>query len=529
MKSQALNEGRLTSFFSTLSEELTCSLGAYGPSRDRLVQRMRKRAGFVNQSLELGAFEKFLTVNKTLKGFSHALPDDVVANARHFITVMLERVTTRYSDTNIQNTLDYQMLYSRWRFGPGASNGVKGTHAASKIEQAMTCTSLCEPYVRRLRGSNAYFSAFDSMNPGVTLIYGSKLTSVPKNEETVRTIAIEPSGNMAMQLAAGSILEDTLSYIGCDITRQQPKNKALAQRGSIDGSIATVDLSAASDMITPSLVCALLPPKWSELLMNIRSPVISVKGDLVELNMISTMGNGYTFPLMTLCLCSLIYAYRCRHRGSPSLYIDWSSTAVFGDDIIVPVEEYTELCEILDQAGLVVNHSKSFYEGPFRESCGGDYMDGVDITPFYVKNLARDPDIYVALNQLLVWSAKNGFWPMRSFKLLRSMLHSGPFFVPEWYMPYQGIMTSQVPRKFKHFSLKQKSVRLKNEMFIMPLACGGYITGTDLGPIYTPRPRQPEYVTKSSRLPKGFLDGADLVSRPVTLSGRIAMIIAMAG
>lgn len=545
--SHSVNEVRLNAFFHTLSEELTCSLGVHGPARDRLVHRMRKRAGFVNHDLEEVAIAKFLEVNKTLQGFTHAIQPDDVNNARHFILVMLERYTTNRSDINIQNPLDEVLLYDDWRYGPGSSNGVKGTHAADKIEQRMTCTSLCEPYVRRLRGNNPYFLALDSkLGSGITPIYGSKLTTVPKNEDTVRTIAIEPLGNMCMQLAAGRYLEGTLSYIGLDITQQQPKNKLLAQRGSIDGSVCTIDLKSASDMISISLVRALLPPKWFKLLMNIRSPIMMVKGDQVELNMMSTMGNGFTFPLMTLILCSLIYAVRCRH-GGPNLYIDWSSTAVFGDDIIVPTKEYTELTEILGLAGLVVNHDKSYYEGPFRESCGGDYMDGVDITPFYVKNLRNDPEIYVVINQLLEWSAKHGLWPMRSYDSLIKMLHKGPFFVPEWYGSYQGVRTSQVARKFKHYSLVHKKIPYSGD-FTMMLACGGYITGSTLPfigddsdsskhickrkvdprPFFTPRVKAQKYEARSSRLPKGYLDGADPLSRSVVLSSRIAMIVAMA-
>jgi len=525
--SKQVNETRLNCVFSSLSEELTSSLGVFPDARDRLVHRMRKRAGFVNHDLEDKAIDGFLQVNKTLEGYDHSLDLDLVANARHFITVMLERYTTNCSDINIQNPLDEILLFDRWRYGPGSSNGVTGTHAAEKIEQRMTCTSLCEPYVRRLRRNNPYFIALDSKwKDGVTVIYGSKLTTVPKNEDTVRTIAIEPSGNMCMQLAAGNYLEGVLSMIGLDITRQQPKNKLLAQRGSIDGSLCTIDLKSASDMISISLVRALLPKAWFNLLMKIRSPIMLVRGELVELNMISTMGNGFTFPLMTLLLSSLIYAMRCK-RGGPNLYIDWSSTAVFGDDIIVPTKEYTDLVAILTSAGLVVNHDKSYHEGPFRESCGGDYMNGVDITPFYVKNLRNDPEIYVVINQLLEWSAKHGLWPLRTYQLLIKMLHSGPFFVPEWYQPYQGIRTSQVARKFKHYSLVAKRVPYKGD-FVMPLACGGYITGSDLGPFYTPRLKKQRYVAKNSRLPKGYLDGADPVSRSVVLSSRIAMVIAMA-
>lgn len=512
--SNLVGEDRLNAFFATLSDELRVSQTVRENARERLLLRMRKRAGFVNQDLDHKAIEKFLKINNDLKGYSCNLNAEIEANARHFIVVMLERYFSNLSDLNIQVCLDTNVLYDHWRFGPGASNGVKGTHTAEKIEQDMTYTTLCEPYVKRLRASNPYFIAFDSNREGsgLTPIYGSRLTTVPKNEDTVRTIAIEPSGNMAMQLAAGRILEGVLAMIGCDIGQQQPKNKALACRGSKDGSIATIDLSSASDMISIDLVRRLLPSKWFKLLMDIRSPQMEVNGQLVELSMMSTMGNGFTFPLMTLIMCSLIYGYRSIH-GGPNLFIDWSSTAVFGDDIIVKTEEYNGIVDVLTSAGLIVNNDKSFCEGSFRESCGGDYDCGVDITPFYVKNLQYDHEIYVAANQLLEWSAKHKFYAFKTLRLLFSWLRTEPYFVPEWCNPDQGVKTSQVSRRYKRLELEVKDVRLKNAHFAMPLACAGYIKSDGLDFVFNRRVKRPFYRVRNARLPRGYLDGADPLTR----------------
>jgi hypothetical protein len=58
---------------------------------------------------------------------------------------------------------------------------------------------------------------------------------------------------------------------------------------------------------------------------------------------------------------------------------------VYGDDIIVPTEMATSTMVTLETFGLRVNHSKSYCTGFFRESCGGDYYKGVDITPVYCR------------------------------------------------------------------------------------------------------------------------------------------------
>jgi len=527
-----VGEERMNMFFQTLQDELNCQVHHSGHTREavqRQVERARKKARYVRPELDELAVNAFARENESLKGFTPSLPAQVVRDARHFITTMLERYNAKRDEDLIQVTLDRSHLLDLWRFGPGASNGVKGTHTADKIYQHMTCTTQAEPLVRKLRLRDFYLSAFDCVkgSEGVTLISGSKLATVPKNESTARTIAIEPSGNMCLQLAAGAYLEAAMRGVGLDIRSQQPKNKAKAERASHAGDLATIDLKSASDRISIPLVRSLMPPDWFALLMQIRSDSMQLPGGRgeVTLNMISTMGNGFTFPLMTLLIVALIYGMRAQKPRTPNLYIDWSDTAVFGDDIIVPVAEYADICELLIKAGFIVNADKSYSEGPFRESCGGDYWLGRDITPFYVKRLQNDPDIYVAINQLLEWMAFHNVFLPRSLRVLLSFLDE-VFLVPEWLQPYSGIRSSRCPRQFKYIQAQPSRVRLRDEYFAMKLICGGYIEGQGPDMFYTPRPKDlVKTCVRRSRLPKCYLDGADPLTRSATYSARIEFFL----
>jgi len=540
----SVSEGRLTAFFDTLSEELL-DKGPQNAAVQRQVQRARKRARFLREDLQALAIADFLAVNERVGELqkssppSLALDRSVLDNARYFVTNVLERFTSTFDELAIQQPLEMSYLFSNWRFGPGSSNGVKGTHTADKIYQNMTCTALCEPLVRKLRGSNPYFVSRDGQQgvEGITQIEGSRLTTVPKNEDTERTIAIEPSGNMCLQLAAGMYLEGALRHIGLDIRNQQQKNIAMAKRGSIFGDVATLDLKSASDMISIDLVRALLPSSWFDLLIKLRSPVITIPGDgkagslgrQVELNMISTMGNGFTFPLMTLIIVALIYGYRAT-RGGPSLFIDWSNTCVFGDDIIIPSHEYSGFVDVLTKAGLIVNLDKSFSEGSFRESCGGDFLNGVDITPFYVKSLASETDVYVVINQVLVWAGREGIYPHRTLALLRSFIDGKPHLVPEWMSPNQGILTLGCPRRYSYLSIVQEMVPLPKEAthFSMSLACGGYTGPVGDESFYLPRSNKPPKVkVRRSRLPNSYLDGWDPVYRALPAAACAASLSAI--
>lgn len=521
------HESRLNDLLATMSEELN----GYTPqtefqqfARDRQVQRMRKRAKFHRPHLRTEAVDKFVSTNLQVGATRVTLDRQLVRDAQHFILVVLERLNSRFDPGNVQVALDMRYLIEQWRFGPGASNGVKGTHAAEKIYQEMTCTPLCKPLVEYLRRSNHYLAAYDRSQgwSGVVEVRGSRLTTVPKNEDTERTIAIEPSGNMALQLAAGRVLEDALRMLGLDIRDQQSKNKLLALRGSIDGSLATIDLKSASDMILIELVRLLMPREWFLLLMAIRCHEMEVPGHgWVSLNMMSTMGNGFTFPLMTLLLTALIYAYRAQ-RGGPTLWVDWKVTGVFGDDIIVRSCEFQGVCDMLTAAGLVVNTDKSYSDGPFRESCGGDYYKGHDVTPVYVKSVETDSDVYVVINQLLEWSAKNSKLLHRSITLARSYLRGKVHLVPEWHGPESGVRTSQCPRRYTYLKIQPPRVVLREQHFAMPLACGGYISADGDNMFFSPRPYKTRMRVATARLPRGYLTGEDPLTRPAPTSTYIA-------
>jgi hypothetical protein len=541
-KSKGLTEIALTGLFHVLLGELHAKQPSCPKKQqaiDRQVLRARKRAATSNRELHTKAISDFVCTNALVGDVTVLLPNEVVIEARYFINRCLENFTTKCDPRNIQTTLDTSFLFDNWRFGPGASNGISGTHTADKISQSMTCTALCEPLVVRLRRHNTYFQLFDerNRNSGVVSASGSRLTTVPKNETTNRTIAIEPSGNMALQLAAGMYLEGTLRNIGLDIRDQQPKNKALAMVGSIDGCIATIDLKSASDMFSIDLVRLLMPPEWFSLLMTIRSPEIEIPKEgkqgkyNLDLNMMSTMGNGFTFPLMTMILVALVYANR-RLRGGPSLFIDWSRTAVFGDDIIVPTHEYESLVSLLEAAGLIVNREKSYSDGPFRESCGGDYYEGYNITPFYIKSLHNDSEIYVAINQVLEWSARHNIALPGTLLYLKAALKGRVRFVPEWHGPDEGLLVADlVEREYTYLQATAKRFYLHDQNghaslhFKLPLACGMYITSDGPDIVFTPRPKdKTRHVVRHGRLPKGFLTGWDPLKRSPAISSYISVL-----
>lgn len=217
---------------------------------------------------------------------------------------------------------------------------------------------------------------------------------------------------MFLQKGVGNYIRRRLRVHGINLN-DQSINRRLAHRASVEDNLATIDLSAASDSVTCAAVQALLPTEWFLYLNDIRSRSVSVDGTFVQTYMFSSMGNGFTFELESLIFWALCKAtfYLTGVRGIVSVY---------GDDLIVPCEGYDDLTYVLSVFGFTVNPDKSFHSGPFRESCGGHYHLGNDVTPFYLRRPPeRLTDLIRVANQLRLWALVD---PGRQYEL--PMLYS---------------------------------------------------------------------------------------------------------
>ncbi len=207
---------------------------------------------------------------------------------------------------------------------------------------------------------------------------GSTFEVVPKDQFKRRTIAKEPMGNMMLQLDAAKALRRALGRIDINLETQQDFHGFLVRK--FFNEFATIDLSDASDRISVELVRALLPDEWFCYLNDIRSKhTFLPDGSRVLLEKFSPQGNGFTFELETLIFYSL-----CR-----TVVPEKELVSVYGDDMIVPVSHAERVQKVLTECGLVVNSKKSYHSGPFRESCGVDTFNGVDVRPTYLKELTR--------------------------------------------------------------------------------------------------------------------------------------------
>jgi hypothetical protein len=271
------------------------------------------------------------------------------------------------------------------------------------------------PFGENLYPNSSYWEQFDEVNivePGFE--DPVRVVSVPKTAKTPRIIAIEPSCMQYMQQGLMEAINDELRAVKTRGTRSknnllrhficsddQTPNQELAKEGSRKGNLATLDLSDASDSVSARLVFdGLLHdfPHLREAVLACRSQRAEVPGQgNIHLNKFASMGSALCFPVEAMVFLTLvsmgIAESRDYHDGGFRYTLDRQElkrlvgkVRVYGDDIIVPVEHVRFVIGTLNRYGFNVNHSKSFWTGRFRESCGREFYAGEDVSIVRVRH-----------------------------------------------------------------------------------------------------------------------------------------------
>jgi len=254
------------------------------------------------------------------------------------------------------------------------------------------------------------------LNPGEE--HPVKVVLVPKTAKAPRVIAMEPACMQFMQQALMKTLVRTVpkDSFGMVLFRDQTQNQAFARKGAITGSLATLDLSEASDRVALSVVEGLTRnfPIFQEGIFACRSQYAKLPdGSMIRLNKFASMGSALCFPVEAMVFASIVVAGILQSRQIPvsrqSISQLVGEVSVYGDDIICPVDSVPRVTELLEAFGLRVNYNKSFWIGRFRESCGGEYYTDREITPVRVRN--RLPETLINAEAFLsTVSTRNQFY-----------------------------------------------------------------------------------------------------------------------
>nr|UJQ85352.1 MAG: hypothetical protein 3 [Leviviridae sp.] len=219
--------------------------------------------------------------------------------------------------------------------------------------------------------------------PGVSLCESDELSSriqfVPKGIDKKRVISMEPTGLVFVQNAMFRSFDELFKRhpeYRIDL-HDQEKSRRLVTVGAKDGLYATIDLSAASDSVTISLLRGvfrdhwILP--WLELSRTAKGELET--GQCVEYEKAYPMGSPLCFPIECFIFSS-ICELACKRLGVDADY------RIYGDDIIVLSTIYKEVVYLLGKFHFSVNSEKSFAPCEFfKESCGAESFHGYDVSP----------------------------------------------------------------------------------------------------------------------------------------------------
>lgn len=314
-------------------------------------------------------------------------------------------------------------MCNRARFGPGSTFEGRGadvswarkfslTDVTPEFKKDASYLLHCHfpPWVEAICDSAA-------ATPLLTMVPGGRYSTVAKNETTDRSIIVEPTINSFFQQGIGQMIRARLKrWCGIDL-EDQSLNQRLAKLGSLTDDLATVDMSNASDLISKKLVYDLLPEEWYHWMDLTRSRRVLIDGQWVELEKFSSMGNGFTFDLETLIFYALAWAVSVDAGANPF----W--VTAYGDDLIVPTMVQEQFLKLFSDCGFAVNTAKSYFSGPFRESCGHDYYEGRNIRGVYIKSLGTAIDVMKVHNRFFEWSRRTG---IDSAKLRDELAQSCP-------------------------------------------------------------------------------------------------------
>nr|UJQ84874.1 MAG: putative replicase protein [Leviviridae sp.] len=231
----------------------------------------------------------------------------------------------------------------------------------------------------------------------------ARLIAVPKSLKGPRLIAAEPTAHQWCQQIVRDCLMQRVdqTLLGAFVAfRRQDLSQEMVRRASIDGSLATADLSAASDRLScyvvervfrssPSLVAAFkaVRTRWMRQSLDKHLP------PALRLRKFSTMGSALTFPVQSIVFAAVAIGCALHKQGLRPTIRNIrklrGSVRVFGDDIIVPADCLDLLGNTLTALGLKVNVDKTFGTGRFRESCGEDAYLGHSVATVNINEFPR--------------------------------------------------------------------------------------------------------------------------------------------
>lgn len=404
-----------------------CSNSESGFRRARQILEFPKRLTLRIEELSQVAFETWWDVEQSLHP---VVPDQEIQIAREWFPItdlglIAEHFVPHHGsgavfEGNLSNGEKYQLngiddtlslvltelgltipaapLMQRWWYyqvSPGMGGSPRQRHGITTVRRWVEA----DPDVA---GSESHWDIRKVQYIRVSERFGNetrhRVLFVPKSYKTYRTVSMEPVAYQFFEEGAASAIFWYLKYKktlrGRDrgiashyCVDTEDRNREFARRGSVDGHYCTIDLSSASDTVSFDLVSDILGETCLYPFIHLRTkfaefPEKGFGGDIIAVDKFAPMGSALCFPIESIVFATIVEGCVRSTPGVDPHY--W----IYGDDITCDTKIAGKLLDRLTKLGFSPNISKSFFnqgspgtEDFFRESCGGEYLNGYDVTP----------------------------------------------------------------------------------------------------------------------------------------------------
>lgn len=267
-----------------------------------------------------------------------------------------------------------------------------------------------------------WYRALQRLDVGI-----ASVVLVPKDSRGPRIISKEPLEYQWIQQGLAKALTRHLSTNRFTRGRvnfhEQDTNKTLALESSRNRAYCTIDMKDASDLVSVKLVESLIPQELIKYFMAVRSHATTLpNGEVMTLKKYAPMGSAVCFPVEALIFWCISVVAVARHFGWTHSEVA-DNVYIYGDDIIVPTVCFDAVVQHLEAFGLVVNRQKCCVNGSFRESCGTDAFDGVDVTPLKMSTVwSSDPRSWGCLASYSAYAnslAERGYYAAAAYVRLQ--------------------------------------------------------------------------------------------------------------
>ena len=350
--------------------------------------------------LKAETMEKFLRIEKELNDFTFGSNSETcsLASMSHNVTSHAVIHTAKQICANILGPFSHDIFnlssVKEVTKGSTVGFGLAESTVADKFNQPVFIRPAVAYYAGPLLTSMGINTMRLTVPPSVCIVpeegvplsqyYDSyQFSDAPKKYNALRQLGKGHFWMMYLQRTVSlQIVKRLQRKCGIDIPDGQSVHRAVLRL--FPNAFCTIDLSDASDRLLHSLVKAILPPDWYNIVNKLSTRYMTFRdGTSIRMNKFAPQGNGLTFEIQTLIYYCLITSMQTNRNKKVCCF-------VYGDDIIVPESDYSDAVDVLSNHGLVVNLDKSFSADiPFKESCGFDFFSGSSVRPTFVKGFGE--------------------------------------------------------------------------------------------------------------------------------------------